>query len=129
MRLYKLNDTVLNLKGNAQKLLGGLTSNSLDKPLNAFLNLHGRIISTFRQQMISDDEVILIVPALAVQSLLAHLDRYAKLNGTKIQMSPLKAYLDLETGQLQLKEEDLPQAISEEEFTRYRLDQYLPVMG
>ena len=47
---------VLSIKGSAAGFLNGITSNTLDAPLNAFLNLHGRIIATFRQKKISDDE-------------------------------------------------------------------------
>ncbi len=129
MRLYKLNDTVLSLKGNASKLLGGLTSNSLDKPFNAFLSLHGRIIATFRQQRISDDEYLIIIPNFVVDQLLKHLELYLKLNGTQVHESSLKAYVDVDTAGLVLKDEEVSAQVSEEEFTAFRLENYLPLLG
>ena len=39
MKLYKLPDTVLSIKGNASGFLNGITSNTLDTPLNAAAQL------------------------------------------------------------------------------------------
>lgn len=88
MRLYKLPDIILSIKGNASGFLNGITSNTLDAPLNAFLNQHGRIIATFRQQRISDDEFLICVPAMAKDNLLKHLERYVKLAHVSIDPSP-----------------------------------------
>ena len=129
MRLYKLNDTVLNFKGNSSKLLGGLTSNSLDKPFNAFLNLHGRIIATVRQQRVSEDEYIIVTPYFVVDPLIKHLELYLKLNGTHIHESALKAYLDLDTAELLLKSQDFPSQVSEDDFILFRLEHNLPLLG
>ena len=129
MRLYKLNDTVLSIKGNAAKFLEGLSSNTLDQPFNAFLNQHGRIIATFRQQKLNDDECLIIVPSVVVEDLLKHLDRYAKISRTQIQVSPLKVYVDIETGKVQLKVEDVETQVTEAEFTLFRLKDNLPLLG
>ena len=61
MKLYQLNKIVLNFKNNAVEVLNVLTSNEMDKPQNAFLNIHGRIIATFDQFKVSDDEVTVIL--------------------------------------------------------------------
>ncbi|MBI3602806.1 MAG: hypothetical protein HY209_07955 [Candidatus Omnitrophica bacterium] len=129
MRLYKLNDVVLNIKGHATTLLNGLSSNGLDQPLNAFLNQHGRIVATFRQQKISDDAFFIVVPSIATENLLRHLDRYAKLNRTQIQTTPLKAYIDVDTGGLWLKAQDVSSQVSDEEFTLFRLQKNIPLLG
>ena len=72
---------------------------------------------------------MIIVPQIVVDTLLKHLERYAKINQTQIEISPLKAYLDLETKQLLLKEENLPQQVSEEEFMLFRVENNLPLLG
>ncbi len=97
MRLYKLNDTILSIKGNASGFLNGITSNTLDAPLNAFLNQHGRIIATFRQQRISDDEFLMSVPSIAVDNLLKHLERYARLSNVKMEAVNQNVFMDLDT--------------------------------
>ena len=52
MRNARLDKIVLSIKPNAETFLNGLTSNALDAPQNAFLNLHGRIIATFDQRCV-----------------------------------------------------------------------------
>jgi len=49
MKIYKSNKTVLSLRNNAVAFLNGLTSNAMDKPWNAFVDIHGMIISVFDQ--------------------------------------------------------------------------------
>ena len=49
MRLHQLNKAVLSVKNNAAKFLNGITSNTLDQPRNAFLDLHGKIVAVFDQ--------------------------------------------------------------------------------
>ena len=129
MRLYKLNDVVLNIKGNATTFLNGLSSNGLDQPLNAFLNQHGRIVATFRQQKVSDDEFLIVVPSIVIESVLRHIDRYAKLSRTQIQSTSLKAYIDVDTGVLLLKAEDASSQVFEEGFTLFRLQKNIPLLG
>src|SRR5277367_3845226 len=97
MRLFKLPDTVLSIKGNASGFLNGITSNVLDAPLNAFLNQHGRIIATFRQQKISDGEFLISVPAVAKDNLLKHMERYVKLSHVSIVPSARSAFINLDT--------------------------------
>jgi hypothetical protein len=129
MRLYKLDDTVLSIKGNASGFLNGTTSNTLDAPLNAFLNQHGRIIATIRQQKISDDEFLIGVPSLAVDNLLKHLERYAKLSHVKIIPSAQNAFINLDTIQTVWDPVHQPNSISDGEFTLFRLDHHIPLMG
>jgi len=129
MRLYKLDDKVLNIKGHASKFLNGITSNTAEATLNAFLNQHGRIIATVRQKRISDDEILISVPAAAVDNLLKHLERYAKLSHTDILSSPLFTFLDLDNAQTVWDHECHPNSVSDEEFVLFRLDQNVPLMG
>ena len=129
MRLYKLPDTVVTIKGNVANFLNGLTSNTLDAPLNAFLNQHGRIIATFRQKRISDDEFLISVPKIAVDNLLKHLERYAKISRVQLTPSPLRTVIDLDTADIVWTLEDHANSISEDEFTLFRLDHHIPLMG
>jgi folate-binding protein YgfZ len=129
MRLYKLNDTVLCIKGNAGAFLNGVTSNTLDAPLNAFLNQHGRIIATIRQQKISDDEFLISVPSIALDNLLKHLERYAKLSHVHIDLSNQNAFINLDTIQTGWSLEEHANSITDEEFTFFRLNHHIPLMG
>ena len=129
MRIYKLNNTTLKIKGNATAFLNGITSNALDAPLNAFLNQHGRIIATFRQKKITEDEFLISVPSMAVDNLLKHLDRYAKISRVSLAPDSHKAYLDLDTRSTFWTTEDFPDSISDEAFILFRLDHSIPMMG
>jgi folate-binding protein YgfZ len=127
--LYKLPDTVLSIKGNASGFLNGITSNVLDAPLNAFLNQHGRIIATFRQQRISDDEFLISVPSSVVDGLLKHLERYLKLSRVSITPSIQRVYINLDAVQALWTQSDHNNSISDEEFTLFRLGHHIPLMG
>jgi folate-binding protein YgfZ len=129
MRLYKFPDTVLSIKGNASNFLNGITSNTLDAPLNAFLNQHGRIIAAIRQQKISNDEFLISVPVVAVEGLLKHLERYVKLSHVTIGPSTQSAYINLDTAQTLWSPEQYTNSISDEGFTLFRLDHKVPLMG
>ncbi|MDE2214678.1 MAG: hypothetical protein KGJ61_06120 [Candidatus Omnitrophica bacterium] len=129
MRLYKLNETVLSIKGNADAFLNGLTSNTLDAPHNAFLNQHGRIIATFRQKKISGEEFLISVPAVAADNLLKHLERYAKLSHVRLEAGPQKVYMDLDTAQTVWGPQGHAGDVTDDEFTLFRLDHQMPLMG
>jgi folate-binding protein YgfZ len=129
MRLYKLPDTVLSIKGNASGFLNGIASNTLEAPLNAFLNQHGRIIATFRQQKISGEEFLIGVPPMAVDDLLKHLERYVKLSHVNIGPSAQNVFIDVDTAQIIWTSQDHADSISDGEFTLFRLDHKIPLMG
>ncbi len=128
-RLFKLDDIVLSVKGNAEHLLQGLTSNAMDQHLNAFLNQHGRVIATCFQEKIHEDEYLLSVPHIAVESLSKHLDRYATLNRSTIVQSDYKSYMDIDLGRILFTQENKENDISADEFILYRLDKKIPLMG
>jgi len=129
MRLYKLNDKVLSIQGKASAFLNGITSNTPDAPLNAFLNQHGRIIATIRQQRISDDEFLISVPSYVVDNLLKHLERYAKLSHVNIAPSALNAFINLDTIQTIMVAQHYDNSVSDDEFTLFRLNHHIPLMG
>jgi tRNA-modifying protein YgfZ len=120
---------VLSIKGNASGFLNGIASNTLEAPLNAFLNQHGRIIATFRQQKISDDEFLIGVPSIAKDNLLKHLERYVKLSHVNIDLSAQNVFIDLDTAQIIWTAQDYANSISGGEFTLFRLDHKIPLMG
>lgn len=129
MRLYKLNKTVLRFTNNAAQFLNGLTSNTLEAPRNAFLNIHGRIVATFDQIKINDDEFYLLVEPPFVEGLFAHLDRYVKLSSVKIEELNKKVYCDVETKKVFVSDDDLAADVSDEAFTLFRLTNGIPVQG
>src|SRR5437879_4432796 len=94
MRIYQTDKRVLSLKNNVEEFLQGLASNTLDQPHNAFLNIHGRVIATFDQLKINAQEIWIVVGEKFVENVLAHLDRYAKLSGVKLEKLGVNVYFD-----------------------------------
>jgi folate-binding protein YgfZ len=144
MRLFQTHKKVLSVKNNAAKFLNGLTSNSLDQPHNAFLNINGRIIATFDQVKISDDEFLLAVEAAYVKPIEEHVDRYARLSKTVISVRNDLVYFELDgdymadekevlipqkKGRLILTSEKLPATVSEDDFTVFRIKNDIPLLG
>ena len=144
MKIYKTNKAVLSVKNNPQQFLNGITSNSLDTQRNAFLNIHGKIIATFDQLKINDQEFLLVIEKEYIRPALDHLDRYAKLSRATLTQESFNVYFDLDgfyelkndecaigqkKGKLVLTKNILEQNVSDEEFTRFRLDHNIPMLG
>ena len=144
MRIYKLNKTVLSLTQNPADFLNGLTSNSLDRPRNALLNLHGRIIATFDQIMIDEEEIWIILEKQFVSAVLNHLERYLKLSGVKAKELNKNVYFDLDnlykpqdsdraipqkSGRMIVTDGTLSANVADDAFTLYRLKNNIPVHG
>lgn len=144
MRIYKTTKKVLSINNKPEQFLGGLTANSLDKPQNAFVNIHGRIIATFDQLKINDEKFLLVTEDNFVQAVLDHVNRYTRLSKTIIALENLFVYFDLDgdykiqnsefairqkQGQLILTLENLSVSVSEEEFTLFRLKNNIPLLG
>ncbi len=143
-KLYKTNKVVLRVKDNAAEFLNGITSNALDQPRNAFLNMHGRIIATFDQVKIDEDEFWIVLEQPFVEILLQHVDRFCRLSHTAVEKTPYSVYFDLQgdavmnsgewsipqkRGRLILADQEHPANVSEEEFTLFRLQNVLPLHG
>ncbi len=144
MKLYKLTKKAILLKGNINKLLNGTTANTLDAPRNAFIDINGKIIATFEQKKIGDDEIIILVEEKFVGRLLKHLEKYVLLAKTKIEITDYKVYFDLEEdfpagendylipykkGQLIITKKEPLANVSDEEFTQFRLENKIPIQG
>lgn len=144
MRIYKLDKIVLKISNNAEKFLNGLTSNTLEAAHNAFVNLHGRIIATFEQKKIGTDEFLIVIDAVAYDGLMSHIQKFLMLNKTSVQKTDLRVYWDLEekyqpqtheyvigqkAGAMILSPNELSASVSKEEFTRFRLQNAIPLFG
>ena len=98
MKLYPLPArAVLAIHNNAALFLNGLTSNLCDKPRNAFVNIHGRIVATCDQHRVSDDEFVIVVERAFVDPLLTHLDKYIRLSGVCVEKLDRYVYFDTST--------------------------------
>src|SRR3989338_7761151 len=73
---YNLDKAILHVKNAAESFLNGLTSNDMDKPSNAFLDIHGKIIATFNQMRVSREEYYLLIERPFIKEVLNHLDKY-----------------------------------------------------
>lgn len=145
MKLYPLSKTVLAIRNNAALFLNGLTSNSSDQPRNAFVNIHGRIVATFDQYRLSDDEFVIAVERAFVEPLLAHLEKYIRLSGVRVEKLDRYVYFDVEEtgspvpegtlvipqrkGRVLVSQALMPAQVSDEEFTLFRLRNNIPSQG
>lgn len=145
MKLYPLSRTVLAIHNNAALFLNGLTSNAPDKPRNAFVNIHGRIMATFDQHRVGNDEFVIAVERAFVDPLLTHLDKYIRLSGVRVEKLDRYVYFDVEktsapgaagtlaipqkNGRLLISETPMPAQVSDEEFTLFRLQNNIPLQG
>ena len=144
MRLYPLDKAVLKLRPQPIPFLNGLTSNEMDAAHNAFVNLHGRIIATFDQLKINDEEFLIVLEKPFLSAVLEHLDRYRRLAGVTIETVEAQVYFDLDAdtslntddyvlaqkkGRLIVTKRVLSPNIREEEFTLFRLANNIPLQG
>jgi len=129
MKLYALNKTVFRLTNNVEQFLKGLTSNSLDKSYNAFLTIHGKIIATFDQIKIGEDEFLILMESAFVEAALEHLKRYIMLSGVKMEKLEKQVYFDLDKKDLFLSDEVLEATVSPEQYTLFRVQNNRPVQG
>jgi len=144
MRIYKIDKKVLSFRSNPVEFLNGLTSNDMEKPNNAFLSIHGRIVATFDQIKRGDDEMLIVVEKEFVQDVTSHLDRYLKISGTKMTEKSDLVYFDLDNDML-VHEDDvtIPQKsgkliitqgmyevnVEDDEYTLFRLKNDIPCHG
>ena len=85
------NKRVFLLIGKPDKLLKGITTNTLDAPMNAFINLFGKIEVLFAQKF-TDNKCYLIFEQQYEQRLHLFLEKYLKLTKTTLEVSPLHTY-------------------------------------
>jgi folate-binding protein YgfZ len=145
MALYALRKKILSFSPKPAEFLQGLSSNVWDAPQNAFLDVRGRIVATAHQLRVSDDEVWEVVEEPFAERLEKHLAKYLVVSETRIRgVVGVRAYFDLagdhplapgdraleeRRGRIVLCHADLEASVTEEEFTRFRLDYRIPVQG
>lgn len=144
MKIYPLDKIVLNVQNNAVRFLNGLTSNAMEQPQNAFLNIHGRIIAAFDQVTISEEQVLLVVQKAFQNEVLEHLGKFARIGGVIVESRGDRVYFDLtgeyspepaeyaipqRSGKVILTSKILDQTVSDEEFTLFRVKNRIPVQG
>ena len=96
MNLYPLTKTVLSVTNNAAAFLNGITSNTLDQPQNAFLDVHGRIIATFDQIKDGEDRFLILIETSLREAVLRHIEKFVRLAGVKVIEEKFCVYYDLE---------------------------------
>lgn len=144
MRLFRLNKIVLKVSNNAGNFLNGLTTNTLEGAHNAFVNLHGRIIAAFDQKKSGADEFLIVTDGFVFDALMVHIQKFLMLNKTTAVKTDLKVYWDLDgayqpqtdewtipqrSGQMVITPREVQVTVSDEEFTRFRLEHAIPLFG
>jgi len=150
-KLFSLNKCVLRIKNDAQRFLNGLTSNDMDKPRNAFLNIHGKIVATFDQIKIDEEEYLLVLEEQYVDSGLNHIERYRKLSGVEIinekkswdvffdlnatyEIGPEEYLVSQKIGKIVISSHEVKKStrtfdVSDEDFTLFRVKNNIPLQG
>ena len=142
MSLYRLHQTSLILKNNVAKFMKGISSNELDAPCNAFVDLSGKVIATFPQVLIGPDELLIMVATSVKEEVIAHIQKYGRLSKTLVDELSLQVYLDCHGDYLPQKGEYVcpymgfqmltsahkyAAEIDEAQFKKWRLDHHIPL--
>lgn len=144
-RVYHCKEkVVLCFKPKAVEFLKGLTSNTLEAPQNAFLDIQGRIVACFDQKMISSDEVLAVLEKPFIDRIRQHLRTFLSLSETALGEEPWNVYFDLEgsgplparvleisqkEGRLLLSKETLEARATLEEYTIFRVENAIALQG
>lgn len=141
-RVFQLDSVVLSFTGHTDHFFQGLSSNTLDAPVNAFLNQHARIVATFEQQRLSEQHVHIVVAQQAQELLMKHIQKYLLLNKTACEVVNAMVYADLDmsleiqpgdhifnapVGRLVCTQRVLSTTVSQEAFDVIRLDHDWPL--
>ena len=144
MRFYPLEKIVLEIDGQAEKFLNGVTSNSLDRPQNAFLDIHGRIVASFEQIKIKSEKYLIAIEKKFYDTLMQHLDKFIKLGGVRFLKTDYRVFFNLaggyqnsadeyvipqRKGELIFTGKNLTADVSPAEFTLFRLKNHIPLQG
>ena len=131
MRLYFFkNKLTLKFKNNAADFIKRFSTNVVEAPRNAFVDLKGRVVAVFDQKRVSKDEMLVVIERQFLDRVKKHLEKYLALESISMEETALKSYWDLDkNGPLMLAEEPLESHVSEEEFTLFRLKNHWPLQG
>lgn len=136
MELFKSQKVVLKFE-NALSFLNGLTCNSLDAKKNAFLDGAGRIIAACDQLHVGGIVYMAMMPD-AAEALKEHLQKYLAISEAKLINTDFIVYylisgehesaIDYDNYKIIFTTEELA-SLSEEEYTKFRLDNFIPLQG
>ena len=129
MKLYKCDKSIIRFYPQGATFLKGYTTNVMEAPKNAFVDLQGKILVVFDQFKKSEEEVWVVLETKFVERLMAHLEKYLFLTETKAERLNQNVYQDLESKELILSDEKLSADATEEEFTLFRVKNRLPLQG
>ena len=137
------NKKVLLVTGKVERLLKGITTNTLDAPMNAFINQFGKIEILFAQKFV-EDYVYLVLEEQFVDRLESFLEKYLRLARATIMDSGLKVYHVVDTdidenygycvpqrcGYLVLAQDTPPlQEMGTDAYTAFRVEHDISVQG
>nr|MBI4156291.1 hypothetical protein [Candidatus Woesearchaeota archaeon] len=143
MKIYKLKKIVLSIFQKDSKLLKDISSNTLDKEKNAFLDRYAKIIVTFDQLQINQDKALIIIDEIFHERLLNYLTPLLKLSKAILEKTDYNVYYDLDSsykqkgefiikqkqGKLIITKNNLRVNVSEQEFTLFRVKNNIPFQG
>ncbi len=144
MKIYQADKAVFIFRNNAVEFLNGLTANAMDKAQNAFVDIHGMIISVFDQLVLNDEEVLTVLERDRVEAVLSHLDRYMRVSGVKVGQKDWNVYFDCvgntalaegdyvipqKKGRLIVTPRQLQPMMSEEDFRLFRVQNNISLQG
>lgn len=144
MKLYQLDKTVLRFKNKPVEFLSAYSTNTLDRPRSAFVDIHGKIVAVFDQKPLEGGEVFVVIEKSFLERLRRHLGKYLELSGTHMEEEKLFTYFDLNgdyipgagewvipqrIGKLVVTPQRLDSNVSPEEFTLFRVQSRLPLQG
>lgn len=145
MKLYKTSKVLWKIKDPSGAFLKGYGANTLDRPRNAFVDIKGKVVATFDQLKIAEEEMAVVLESSVQESLRKHLGKYLPICKADITEEPsYQIYFDLQgdfplqegewalpqkKGQLLITSRDLESIVSEEEFTLFRLLHEIPIQG
>lgn len=144
MRIFKTEKVAFSVTNHAEQFLNGLTANSLDKPQNAFVNIHGRIVATFDQLKIAADEFLVLIEKSFVENVFSHIDKFVRLSQVHIERKNEYVYFDLDgdvpwgkgdyviqqkKGRLIITQREWEVNVSCQEFSLFRLKCRIPWHG
>ena len=144
MKIYPLNKSIISVQGEeVWQFLNGLTSNVKGADKNAFLTIHGKIMATFDQSRIKEDEFLLLVEKPFDIAIVEHLKKFVVISHVKVMLWPdHRVYFDMdnslvigpkdhvipqEQGKLFITSQHLEANVSDEEYTLFRLKHNMPL--
>ncbi|MFT5387637.1 MAG: folate-binding protein YgfZ [Candidatus Omnitrophota bacterium] len=144
MLIYSINKIVLSIQKNPHSLLNGITSNTMEAESNAFLSIHGRIVATFDQVQVNDDQMLIALERHCYDDIKAHMQRYIMLSGVQVEETTYHVYFDLDDsyvikeneysvkqkkGKLVFTKDKLDAQVTDDEFTLFRVKNAIALQG